>query len=297
MKKYILALMVILICIIGVDVRQAEAYSVTVQKDGIYAGVVPDSFVNNTAAIFKKNVKKAMKYYNKYKDADEYTYIMKVPEKYRDFIPVAKQIRDSDEIIIRNPFYIYQTMDDAVPESYHFFAEKDGKKLCMFTIEIELESGKVSFWYDKMKEGRYAYDEKGETIYYEIDQIIYAETRDKTRIVWDGKPLGGEKLASDLGTDDWEAEQKAMDQKFRSMSYSEKKDEMLADLAKRSKEKFGYKASKNSKVELEDDDVEPEEDVKESDRTDVYIVVGIGIAVIGVTIGGIILMKRRKNRL
>lgn len=91
MKKYSLILLVILFCIIGVDSRQVEAYSVTLKKDGMYAEVVPESVVNNSTVFFKKNVKKAMEYYEKYKDADDYTLATKVPDKYRDFMSVAKK--------------------------------------------------------------------------------------------------------------------------------------------------------------------------------------------------------------
>lgn len=296
MKKYIYALAILLLCMIGVDSRRVEAYSVTVQKDGIYVEAIPDSFVNNTAAIFEKNVKKAMKYYNKYKDADDYTYVSSVPDEYRDFIPVAKQIQDTDKIIIRNPFYIYQTMDDTVPCSYSFFAEKEGKKLCMFCINIEPETGEISFWYDKMMDSHFVYDETvGETLFYEIDETIYAETPDKTSVVWNRKSLEGEKMISAGGTMDWEAEQEAMDNEFKKKSYSEKKDEILADLTKRTKEKHINQLEKNLKLELEDEYVESEKDAKESDRTGIYIVIGIGIMVIGVIAGGIIFMKKRKK--
>lgn len=226
MKKYILVLLVLLLCIIGADSRQVEAYSVTVQKDGIYAEVIPDSFVNNAAPIFKKYVKKAMKYYNKYKDADDYTYVSHVPDEYRDFIPVAKQIQDTDKIIIRNPFYIYQTMDDTEPCEYCFIAEKNGKKLCMFRIYIEPETGEVSFWYDKMMDSHFAYDAKtvGETLFYEIDEAIYAETPDRTSVVWDRKvATAGEKMIGVDGTTDWKTELQATYRKFKKKSYSEKK--------------------------------------------------------------------------
>ena len=49
------------------------------------------------------------------------------------------------------------------------------------------------------------------------------------------------------------------------------------------------KVEKNLKLELEDEYVEPEKDAKESGRTGIYIIV------IGVVIGGIILLKKRKK--
>lgn len=298
MKKVYLFLMIFLLCILAVDSRQVKAYSVTVEKDGIYAEVVPDSFVNNTAAIFKKYVKKAMKYYDKYKDADDYTYGMKVPEEYRDFIPVAKQIQDADEIVIRNPFYIYEPIENKMGDSpagrYFFYAVKNGKKLCLFSIEIEADTGKISFEYRKMMDSHFAYDEKtvGETLFYETDEIFYAETPDHTDTVWSKKYIeGGEMLGAD-GTDttDW----KALEEKFRKKSYSEKKDEILDYLAKSKKEKTYKKVEKNLKLELEDEYVGPEEDTGESGRMDIYIVLGIGIVAIAVMIA--VVMLRRKGK-
>lgn len=316
MKKYIYVLVILILCVIGVDSRQTEAYSVTVQKDGVYAELIPDAFINNTGAIFKKYVKKAMKYYNKYKDADAYTFISNVPDEYRDFISVARQIQDSDEIIIKNPFYIYQTGDDTVPCVYCFFAERNGKILCMFEISIDMETGKIFFWYDKMEDSHFTYDDEtmddsrfrydeqtvGETLFYEIDEIIYAETPDKTSVVWDrGLPKGAvtEMIAGE-GTADRKAVQEAMDKEFIKMSYNEKKDEILTNLKQGSNGRLIKKIEKNLKLELEDEYVEPEKDAEGSGGTGniikfgIYIVVGIVIMAIGVIIGENIFMKKRK---
>ena len=223
MKRYFLALMLLLLCIIGTDSRKVKAYSVTVEKDGIYAEVVPDSFINNTGTIFKKYVDKAMKYYNKYKDAGDYIYVSKVPEEYRDFIPVAKQIQDSDEIIIKHPFYIYSPWGNEevdICEDYCFFAEKNGERLCMFRIDMDIVTKKMSVWYDKMEDGHFTYDKNtvGETLFYEMDQTIYAETPDQTSVVWDKRLAGGEmKMMNEDGID-WEAEQKEVNQKFEKKS-------------------------------------------------------------------------------
>lgn len=298
MKKYILVLMFLLFCIIGVDSRQAKAYSVTVEKGGMYAEVVPDSFVNNTAAIFKKYVKKSMKYYEEYKDADDYTYVTKVPEEYRDFIPIAKQIQDADEIVIRNPFDIYSPGEsgeyrDPV-EYFYFYAVKNGKKLCMFDIHIEY-TGKISFEYDKMMDSHFVYDEKtiGETLFYWIGDIIYAETPDSTSIVWDQRSgEGGKKM---MGADgNAVADLEALNEKFRKKSYSEKKTEIMDYLAKSKNAKSYKKVEKNLKLELEDEYVEPEEDAGESSRTGIYIVLGVGIVVIAVMIA--VVMIRRKGK-
>ena len=88
-----------------------------------------------------------------------YTYVKNVPGEYRDFISVAKQIQDSDKIIIRNPFYIYFPGDDAeICEDIYFFAERNGEKLCMFCISIDWDMEKerpLSVKNYKMKCERY----------------------------------------------------------------------------------------------------------------------------------------------
>ena len=305
MKKYVYVLVILLFCIIGVDSRQVKAYTVTMEKDGIYAEVVPDSFINNVVPIFKKYVNKAMKYYNKYKDADDYTYVSEVPEEQRDFIPVVKQIQDADEIIIRNPFYIYYPgEEDGVACEYCFFAEKNGKKLCMFSVDIESDTGEVSLWYDKIMDGFFTNDDKitGETLFYGIDKIIYAETPDGVHVVRNKKEASWGEEHKMIGGDetDWEAvaeqeaEEEMEQQKFEKKSYSEKKDEILAYLAGTKNEKSIKKVEKKLKQELGDEYIWSEEDTEESDKTGIYIVIGIGIMLIGV-IGGIILLKKRKK--
>jgi len=290
LKKNILHFMIILLCIIGADSRPAEAYSITLQKDGIYAEMLPDSVVNSATAFFEQNVKKAMKYYNKYKKADDYTYVSKVPDEYRDFIPVAKQIQDSDEIIIRNPFFIYAVGGNAT-YSYYFFAEKNGKNLCLFSINIVPETGETFFWYDKMMDRYFTYDEKtmGKALFYEIDQITYAETLDKTNVVRNQKVSGEEMIR--VGEDDL----KALESEFRKKNYIEKKEEIFTYLEKVKKNRVIKKSEKNLKSKLKDEYAEPEKDAKESGRTGIYIVASIGILAIGVIIGGIIFMKKRKK--
>lgn len=305
MKKLYLFLMIFLLCILAVDSRQAKAYSVTVEKDGVYADVVPDAFVNNIAAIFKKYVKKTMKYYEEYKDADDYTYIKEVPEEYRDFIPIAKQIQDADEIVIRNPFVAYgpgesDEYEDLVNDHFSFYAVKNGKKLCVFDIHMEY-TGKLSFEYDKIEDGRFAYDEKttGETLFYCIGDILYAETPDSTSIVWDqrsGEGGTGEMMdASGTGTTDWKAVQERADEKFRKKSYSEKKEEILASLAKSKNEKTYKKVEKNLKLELGDEYIESEEEAGENGRRGIYIALSIGIVVIAVIIAVVMIRRKRKR--
>ena len=49
-------------CVIAIDSVQAKAYTVKVQADTIYAEVIPESYLKNAPVVFKKAVKKTMKY-------------------------------------------------------------------------------------------------------------------------------------------------------------------------------------------------------------------------------------------
>ena len=71
MKKYFLILIGIFVCLVCVDGKKADAYSVELQKDGIYAETLPKPVVDNSVVLFKKYVDKARKYYKKYKKNKE----------------------------------------------------------------------------------------------------------------------------------------------------------------------------------------------------------------------------------
>ena len=114
-------------CVIAIDSVQAKAYTVKVQADTIYAEVIPESYLKNAPVVFKKAVKKTMKYYNKYKDADMVTYLRNVPKTYRDFVDIARKIRDSDEITLYSLHCAYIVTlnegDENAPPTYTFLAE------------------------------------------------------------------------------------------------------------------------------------------------------------------------------
>ena len=147
MKKYFLILIGIFVCLVCFDGKKADAYSVELQKDGIYAETLPKPVVDNSVVLFKKYVNKARKYYKKYKKNNAYTLLSNVPEEYRIFIPIVKDIKPSDKIVIKTPFYIYDPTDAAGSTSYeyYFVAEKNGKKLCIFCITISTEIKKFTF--------------------------------------------------------------------------------------------------------------------------------------------------------
>ena len=291
MKRCSLVLIAILLCIIGAGNRQAKAYSVKLQKDGIYAEVLPDSVVNNAAVFFEKGVKKALKYYKKYKDADTYTFITEVPAEYRDFIPVVRKIQDSDEIIIRYPFYIYD-IDGYGDYKYYFVAEKNGEKLCLFSVDIHSDTGKICFWYDKLMDRYFLYDEKlmKDAIFYRIDGITYAQTPEETSVVRDQKQRGMRLLEGGSSND---SAKKA----FKKKNYEGKKDEIFDYLKKKKEGKIIEKSDENMKLELKDDYIETEKDTKEGGIgkgvSIVFVAAGV-VVIVGIT-AGIIFRKRRKR--
>ena len=204
MKKTILGFTVILLmCISGMGISPVRAYTVTVQKDGIYGEKIPDTVIDNAPALFQKSVKKALKYDQKYKDADAVTRANKIEYPYDKFLDIAKKIKDSDEIVLRNPFYIYTVWDQADrgggPTEYYFQAQQNGEKLCYFSLKIDETDHKIRFEYDKLMDQYFKYDEKTmkDAIFYEIDFITYAETPDKVYEVRDQKDRGNMMAGSD----------------------------------------------------------------------------------------------------
>nr|MDE6566967.1 hypothetical protein [Lachnospiraceae bacterium] len=178
MRKYIVSLMFLLLFSLGFNVSQAAAYSVKVEKDSMYADVIPSNIMKNVGTMFQKQVRKSMKYYDKYKDADNYTYISRIPDEYRDFIDIAKEIKDSDEVVIRYPFYIYFPGEEEYygeMYDYYFIAEKNQQKLCIFSINVDREEKKVrtQFVYDKMLDHYFSLDENitEETLFMSLKHI------------------------------------------------------------------------------------------------------------------------------
>ncbi len=291
MKKYSLILMVVMFCIIGLDSRKADAFSVKLEKDGMYAEVLPESVVNNSKVFFEKSVKKAMEYYEKYKDADAYTLATKVPDKYRDFMSVAKKIQDSDEIVIRNPFFIYNAAGDGGFYNYYFVAERNGKKLCLFSINIDSETGKISFNYDKSMNQYFVYDEKTmeKALFYKLDDITYAQTSEETSVVRDQTMPGGkmEGVTSEASTEE-----------FEKKNYEGKKEEILTYLEDIKNRKSIKNSEKELKLELEDEYIEPGKESEKSTRVDVIgkvILAIIAVWVLVVVVAAVIRGKKQRE--
>lgn len=296
MKKTILGFTVILLmCISGMGISPVRAYTVTVQKDGIYGEKIPDTVIDNAPALFQKSVKKALKYDQKYKDADAVTRANKIEYPYDKFLDIAKKIKDSDEIVLRNPFYIYTVWDQADrgggPAEYYFLAQQNGEKLCYFSLEIDETDHKIRFEYDKLMDQYFKYDEKTmkDAIFYEIDFITYAETPDKVYEVRDQKDRGNMMAGSNR------PDLEKVVKKFKQKNYSEKKDEIFDYLKDTSG--ISKKTEKNLKLELKDDYVESEDDSKDAGITKMIypVIAAVCIPVIAAVI--FIVRKRKKSSL
>lgn len=295
MKKTIFGFTVILlICISGLGISPVRAYTVTVQKDGIYGEKIPDTVIDNAPALFQKSVKKALKYDRKYKDADAVTRANKIPSPYDKFLDVAKKIKASDEIVIRKPFYIYTVWDQAgksAPSEYYFQVQQNGKKLCYFSLEIDETDHKIRFSYDKLMDQYFKYDEKTmkDAIFYEIDFVTYAEIPDKVYEVRDQKDHGSMMAGSNR------PDLEKVVKKFKQKNYSEKKDEIFDYLKDTSG--ISKKTEKNLKLELKDDYVESEDDSKDAGITKMIypVIAAVCIPVIAAVI--FIVRKRKKSSL
>ena len=294
MKKYFLILIGIFVCLVCVDGKKADAYSVELQKDGIYAETLPKPVVDNSVVLFKKYVDKARKYYKKYKKNNAYTLLSNVPEEYRIFIPIVKDIEPSDKIVIKTPFYIYDPTDAAGNTSYeyYFVAEKNGKKLCIFCITISTDNKKIYFYYDnvidKYSKFNHKMMEEG-AIIYEIDGVIYEQTKNKKIVVLDQSDhSGATEIIGDIDTN-----LEKMIEKFKNKSFDDKKKEIFECLAGVKEEKVVKKSEENLKLDLKDEYVGDESIENNSSKKGIYIGIAAAIAAI---IGAGVMVKKYRRR-
>ena len=294
MKKYFLILIGIFVCLVCVDGKKADAYSVELQKDGIYAETLPKPVVDNSVVLFKKYVNKARKYYKKYKKNNAYTLLSNVPEEYRIFIPIVKDIKPSDKIVIKTPFYIYDPTDAAGNTSYeyYFVAEKNGKKLCIFCITISTDNKKIYFYYDNVIDKYSKFNDKmmeEGAIIYEIDGVIYEQTKNKKIVVLDQSDhSGATEIIGDIDTN-----LEKMIEKFKNKSFDDKKKEIFECLAGVKEEKVVKKSEENLKLDLKDEYVGDESIENNSSKKGIYIGIAAAIAAI---IGAGVMVKKYRRR-
>ncbi len=294
MKKYFLILIGIFVCLVCVDGKKADAYSVELQKDGIYAETLPKPVVDNSVVLFKKYVDKARKYYKKYKKNNAYTLLSNVPEEYRIFIPIVKDIEPSDKIVIKTPFYIYDPTDAAGNTSYeyYFVAEKNGKKMCIFCITISTDNKKIYFYYDNVIDKYSKFNDKmmeEGAIIYEIDGVIYEQTKNKKIVVLDQSDhSGATEIMGDIDTN-----LEKMIEKFKNKSFDDKKKEIFECLAGVKEEKVVKKSEENLKLDLKDEYVGDESIENNSSKKGIYIGIAATIAAI---IGAGVMVKKYRRR-
>lgn len=292
MKKYFLILIGIFVCLVCVDGKKADAYSVELQKDGIYAETLPKPVVDNSVVLFKKYVDKARKYYKKYKKNNAYTLLSNVPEEYRIFIPIVKDIEPSDKIVIKTPFYIYDPTDAAGNTSYeyYFVAEKNGKKMCIFCITISTDNKKIYFYYDNVIDKYSKFNDKmmeEGAIIYEIDGVIYEQTKNKKIVVLDQSDhSGATEIIGDIDTN-----LEKMIEKFKNKSFDDKKEEIFECLAGVKEEKVVKKSEENLKLDLKDEYVGDESIENNSSKKGIYI--GIAVAIAAIIGAGVMVKKYR----
>lgn len=294
MKKYFLILIGFFVCLVCVDGKKADAYSVELQKDGIYAETLPKPVVDNSVVLFKKYVNKARKYYKKYKKNNAYTLLSNVPEEYRIFIPIVKDIKPSDKIVIKSPFYIYDPTDAGGSTSYeyYFVAEKNGKKLCIFCITISTDNKKIYFYYDNVIDKYSKFNDKmmeEGAIIYEIDGVIYEQTKNKKIVVLDQSDhSGATEIIGDIDTN-----LEKMIEKFKNKSFDDKKKEIFECLAGVKEEKVVKKSEENLKLDLKDEYVGDESIENNSSKKGIYIGIAAAIAAI---IGAGVMVKKYRRR-
>lgn len=300
MKKYIYCFVFLVMLSMWGNARKAEAYSVTVEENGVYAKVIPSSIMENVAPIFKKQVRKAMKYYNKYKDKDEYAYVTEVPDEYRDFIEVAKQIQDSDAIVIGHPFYlydIYEAVEGELRYSYYFFVEKNQKKLCIFSIDVK--DGKTVFSYDKMMDRYAAWDGKitDLTLFYQIGEVIFAETPEQVSVLKDTTYQGGIRMEGPADNEEAMVLRNKEAKAFYQKKYEDKRDVILEYLEKIRDGKPIEKADENIKLELKEEYNAPKDVTDKKTHGIGLLHIAGAVAILCIFAAVVVLaVKRRKNK-
>lgn len=320
MKKFIVNLIVILFVICGYGSVKAQAYSVELVENGIYAKYIPKNVLETAPVMFKKNVDKVMKYYEKHKNESDYDFLQNVPLAYKDLHDAIGDLKDDDKIVICNPFEIYNPAEENMnneygDDVYYFVVKKNNKKFCLFSILQE--EGKLKFDYDKVWDKYTAIKNKitDDTLLYWIDGSIYAQTNDKNEIVYDATNPGGSQLMDGV--------EKYIDHnytKFKNLSYSEKKKIILKYLKKTAEtsgengNKTDGKTSKSAggtgrlsdkNGNIADDDLELSDEINDYDSSesmskdknssigDKKKVAAVGGVVIVVLVAAVILYKRK----
>lgn len=203
-----------------------------------------------------------------------------------------KDIEPSDKIVIKTPFYIYDPTDAAGNTSYeyYFVAEKNGKKMCIFCITISTDNKKIYFYYDNVIDKYSKFNDKmmeEGAIIYEIDGVIYEQTKNKKIVVLDQSDhSGATEIIGDIDTN-----LEKMIEKFKNKSFDDKKKEIFECLAGVKEEKVVKKSEENLKLDLKDEYVGDESIENNSSKKGIYI--GIAAAIAAIIGAGVMVKKYR----
>lgn len=222
MKKFIVNLVLVLTVVCGFNAARAKAYSVELVKNGIYAEYIPENVMETAPVMFKRNVDKVMKYYKEHKNESEYDFLQNVPLRYKDLHDAIGNLKNDDKIVICNPFIIYDMSEEDVNEkymshTYYFLVKKNNENISLFTIYEE--EGKLKFDYNKVWDKYTGIKNKitDDTLFYWGDGSIYAQTKNKNEMVYDGSDTGGVLMNGSENVDT------VVDySKFKKLSYDEK---------------------------------------------------------------------------
>lgn len=109
-KKSALLLCMGILAVLGsiaAGAKQAEAYTLEKDFNGIYGKEMPSYILKNVEPLFRKHVDKAVKKYNKYaqlREDDYVSYTKKVSKEDNKLGELMKKVKDDDVLRICRPF-------------------------------------------------------------------------------------------------------------------------------------------------------------------------------------------------
>ena len=150
-KKSALLLCMGILAVLGsiaAGAKQAEAYTLETDFNGIYGKEMPSYILKNVEPLFRKHVDKAVKKYNKYaqlREDDYVSYTKKVSKEDNKLGELMKKVKDDDVLRICRPFYIYNIWysQKGVSE-YYFLVTRNGKDFCKFRLQLDDYIGRAS---------------------------------------------------------------------------------------------------------------------------------------------------------
>ena len=202
-----------------------------------------------------------------------------------------KKVKASDQIKICHPFYIYAVDNEENWYSYYFEAKQNGKKLCLFSIDVDVDNGNTVFTYDKMLDQYVTFGDSitKKTIFYKMNDIVYVENPKEVSILRAQSSTAEKMTGNSDGTEI---------NTFYQKSYDQKKTIIFSYLDAVKKGKAVEKSKENVKKTLH---TAYSESTGEKDNTKVetqfpwkYLAVGGGI-IVCIAVGAGIVLKRKIN--